>query len=910
MMHFDEVKGEVIRCLKSYVSIMNDEGMSEGEIYAIRDIYGKISVYTTGKYPPDDVKESIAATIGRDWIRQARNIDVNGRIYDEIIKSVEKIEDHIYYGERPLVKRSWNYKARDSHGKYAKTITFYSYKGGVGRTTTLALAALQLARKGNKVVAVDMDLEAPGLSTILRSEQGSRYPRYGVLDFLIECPKEMEDGLAEYMDLNEYTYPFTSKELLGMNGGELYIMQAAKLSPNGGETYYEKLSRIDFNMPQFYGQDNPVDCLFHLINEQYRPDYILIDSRAGIHDIGGYTIFHYSDEVVALFYGNEQNMVGMNFVLPRLCRQEIPFYLINTPVPVLEDAAEEEINYFIENSLEALKKADYFDEIPDPYDESSAHYPLNISYDTVAANLNSESKILQLLLRDGNKNIYRQIADLLEKPWNNDDEPNMPASRRKSILRSIEELIPSGTVSAENEFESYESLKKIFYPLKEYKYLFDNSKFLITGSKGSGKTALFKVLNCKKYAEAMAGYIGIPTAGILSKTWLIGLDNTAEFPGKANFRSIGKTNNKDYYSVYWKILAVRVLKHIIRQYGLNSYDYLEDIISCKYSQLIGYIQKYPNMNEELSDLLDTVNEHLEKDGRTVIITYDFLDVCLDKKYRGGLISELIVFWAENNLRYKNLRAKIFLRNDILKGEVKIPDKIKLNHYRSNIEWTYDHLLAMLWKRMLEANDELKELMKQALEKEGYSLPESELVGIMPKPEEELNKIMLRTLIGEKMGKGNKAYTYNWIFYRLRDTNNKIVPRSLIKLFSAAARHELNHTDTSNKDGIKILKPRALEDSVEEVSTDRITDMEEEYEEYQQIFTNLGNYCSTFPADEEVLDQALIKCGISEDHLKTVIDHLMEIGILGEYQKKKSEPVRYHIPDIYLKGMKLKRKGRQ
>lgn len=55
---------------------------------------------------------------------------------------------------------------------------------------------------------------------------------------------------------------------------------------------------------------------------------------------------------------------------------------------------------------------------------------------------------------------------------------------------------------------------------------------------------------------------------------------------------------------------------------------------------------------------------------------------------------------------------------------------------------------------------------------------------------------------------------------------------------------------------------------------------------------------------------MIKCGISEDHLKTVIDHLMEIGILEEYQKKKSEPVRYHIPDIYLKGMKLKRKGRQ
>lgn len=906
MIHFDEIKGNVITSLRNF-----EDKTEDGRFYVIRDVYGKISVYTTGTFNPECVKECITEAIGRNWIGQVRSIDENSILYGEIVKNVEKVEENIYYGERPLVKRSWNYKNRKRPGNHAKTIAFYSYKGGVGRTTTLALVALQLVRKGKKVVAVDMDLEAPGLSTILRQESGLDYPRYGVLDFLIECQKEMETGTAQFMDLAEYAYSFTSKELLGMNGGELFIMQAANLSLNDEEKYYDKLSRIDFNMPQFYGQDNPVDCLFDLISEQYQPDYILIDSRAGIHDIGGYAIFHYSDEVVALFYGNEQNMIGLNFVLPKLCRQEIPFYLINTPVPVLDDSAEEEIEYYISNSFAILEREDYFDEIPDLYDESSAHYPINIIYDTVAANLNSESKLLQLILRDGNKNIYRQIADLLEKPQNNGDVAKMLTSEeRKSILRSLEGILPSGTASAENEFESYESLKNNFYPLKEYKYIFDNSKFLITGSKGSGKTALFKVLNCKEYAEVMAGYIGIPAAGILSKTWLIGLDNTADFPVKANFGSIGKTKNTEYYSVYWKILAVRTLKHIIRQYGLNPYEYLEDIISCKYSQIIDYIQKYQNMNEELSDLLEEVNGLLGKDSRTVIITYDSLDVCIDKEYRGGLISELIAFWAENNLRYKNLRAKIFLRNDIFKDEVTLTDKIKLNNYRSNIEWTYDHLLAMVWKRMLEANDDLKELMKQALEKEGYFLPESELVGIIPKPEEEMNKIMLRTLIGEKMGKGNKAYTYNWIFYRLRDTNDKIVPRSIIKLFSTAARHELSDIDTGNKNGIEILKPRALENSVKEVSIDRVTDMGEEYQEYKQIFTNLGNFCRTFPADEEVLDHALVMCGIKENHLKTVINHLIEIGVFKEYQRKKSDPVRYHIPDIYLKGMELKRKGRQ
>src|SRR5262245_15866916 len=42
-------------------------------------------------------------------------------------------------------------------------VTFYSYKGGVGRSMALANIAVLLARRGLKVLTVDWDLEAPGL---------------------------------------------------------------------------------------------------------------------------------------------------------------------------------------------------------------------------------------------------------------------------------------------------------------------------------------------------------------------------------------------------------------------------------------------------------------------------------------------------------------------------------------------------------------------------------------------------------------------------------------------------------------------------------------------------------------------------------------------------------------------------
>src|SRR5882724_3937262 len=45
----------------------------------------------------------------------------------------------------------------------SRIITFYSYKGGVGRTFALANIAVLLARRGKRVLLMDWDLEAPGL---------------------------------------------------------------------------------------------------------------------------------------------------------------------------------------------------------------------------------------------------------------------------------------------------------------------------------------------------------------------------------------------------------------------------------------------------------------------------------------------------------------------------------------------------------------------------------------------------------------------------------------------------------------------------------------------------------------------------------------------------------------------------
>src|SRR4051794_22035741 len=58
---------------------------------------------------------------------------------------------------------------KSTTGQHGEIVTFYSYKGGTGRTMTLANVAWVLASTGARVLAIDWDLEAPGLQRYFRA---------------------------------------------------------------------------------------------------------------------------------------------------------------------------------------------------------------------------------------------------------------------------------------------------------------------------------------------------------------------------------------------------------------------------------------------------------------------------------------------------------------------------------------------------------------------------------------------------------------------------------------------------------------------------------------------------------------------------------------------------------------------
>ena len=214
------------------------------------------------------------------------------------------------------------------------TVTFYSFKGGVGRSLALANVGLGLARTGRTVLIVDFDLEAPGIDT------------FGLLR-----PKEEGPGIIEYVsqyissgkapDVRDYTYEVFG---LGKGGGRLWVMPAGRK----GKEYSAKLGQINWQrVYEDYDGFLMVEDIKAQWEKSIKPDYVLIDSRTGYTDTGGICTRQLPDSVVVLFFPNEQNLAGLKQIISEIRSEsnsikgrEIYLHFVMSNFPDLDDENE------------------------------------------------------------------------------------------------------------------------------------------------------------------------------------------------------------------------------------------------------------------------------------------------------------------------------------------------------------------------------------------------------------------------------------------------------------------------------------------------------------------------------------------------------------------------------------------
>ncbi len=223
-------------------------------------------------------------------------------------------------------------------------VTFYSFKGGVGRSMALVNIGVQLAQSGKKVLLVDFDLEAPGLPTF-----SLRKPDKDVLGIVEYVSKYIATG--ESPDVKDYVY--RSEEFA--SGGSLCVMPVGKQD----SSYSSRLNSIDWG--KLYAEQAGFLLLEDLKRqwaEQIAPDYVLIDSRTGHSDVEGICTRQLPDAVCLLFFPNEQNLQGLKRIVSNIkadneisTKKVITTHFVVSNVPDLDD--EDEI---LGKTLEKFKK--------------------------------------------------------------------------------------------------------------------------------------------------------------------------------------------------------------------------------------------------------------------------------------------------------------------------------------------------------------------------------------------------------------------------------------------------------------------------------------------------------------------------------------------------------------------------
>ncbi len=208
-------------------------------------------------------------------------------------------------------------------------VAFYSYKGGVGRTLAMANCARALAARGKKVVLLDFDLEAPGLLHFneFKPINDEKRPPAGFAEYLEAC---LQDGPPD--ELDGYIHECKGKST---DEGKTWLMPAGRHKEPG---YLAFLHNMTWN--DFYTQNDGYKILENLrghIIERYEPDYVFIDSRTGLSEIGGIATHQLADIVVLVFNLNGQNLDGAKLVFDSI--RTAPLHpaviLVASPVPVM-----------------------------------------------------------------------------------------------------------------------------------------------------------------------------------------------------------------------------------------------------------------------------------------------------------------------------------------------------------------------------------------------------------------------------------------------------------------------------------------------------------------------------------------------------------------------------------------------
>ncbi|MDD2878069.1 MAG: hypothetical protein PHT60_13275 [Acidiphilium sp.] len=273
----------------------------------LRDASGRLS-FVANRAPQDGnereaLSRALIETLG-PYARTDRPISFRGDGGTEpILSASERLPVKVGNGfchllDRRIVGAGWLDSPTAKQANPPRVV-FATLKGGVGRSTALAVAAADFARRNLNVLVVDLDLEAPGLGDLLLN--ADQTPEFGAIDYLVE------NGMGGVPDSSLHAY-IGSSGLTAPGGGRVDVLPAlGRRSLINPENVLPKLSRAmieDIVNDRVVPVVEKISSMISRITEREQYDAVFIDSRAGLSELAAPAVLGLGAKV--LLFGTAQ----------------------------------------------------------------------------------------------------------------------------------------------------------------------------------------------------------------------------------------------------------------------------------------------------------------------------------------------------------------------------------------------------------------------------------------------------------------------------------------------------------------------------------------------------------------------------------------------------------------------------
>ena len=631
------------------------------------------------------------------------------------------IEETINWGPRYRFDSFLQKHKGNNLSKRAKVqtpiVTFYSYKGGMGRTTTMVAYAISLAAKENarnnkRVVIIDCDLEAPGYLNFfdLSEHQGlNSGKKNGLVEFLSDA---QFTSSPDKLDINDYiiNVGIDNKNSFAYNNlDNIWLVPAGNLHEgysdleNGTDRndYLEGLSKI--NLSNVQSIIDGFNLLFDKIQETISPDIILIDSRTGFNDIFGTAAIYLSSCVVGFFGFSRQTQPGLINLLKEYYKSSNSFNL-QLVFSILPENANEE--WITKHKRQVLDYLNYISLETKDY-PSFLYLHRNTLLEKIGTgDEQSDSEFVKIIQNkqflDYNL-LFERINDIVFKKESTQQySSKTPALQlRNVVLKHLKGALQNVSNFAE---ETQINEEQFFYR-ECMKSLFDPNKFLIQGYKGTGKTYLYKALANKEIASNIQKWAELEDSNVSDPIFVNILPTDESSLVFDNIMYSGIEEPEYYFNTFWQIYTWNVLlsckefESIRNQSELS--DYIQPLTGAGYAKealvrIDELIHRGIKTLITVEKDVSLINEWLKTNNKRLFVLYDRLDTCINPLRWNKAVSPLINYWRNNCESFSNISPKIFLRTDLFK-QIEGTNTARLENSIIHIEWSIGEVFGFFFK---------------------------------------------------------------------------------------------------------------------------------------------------------------------------------------------------------------------